>query len=36
MAVLTGTRDRGTRRMAEILARAVPGVLDVRLVAEGD
>jgi CBS domain-containing protein len=36
VVVLTGTRDRGTLRMAEILARAVPGVLDVRLVAEGD
>jgi CBS domain-containing protein len=34
VATLTGTGDRGTLRLAEILARAVPGVLDVRAVAD--
>ncbi len=30
---LTGDGDRQTLRLAEILARSVPGVLDVRIVA---
>ena len=30
---LTGDSDRQTLRLAEILARSVPGVLDVRVVA---
>jgi signal-transduction protein with cAMP-binding, CBS, and nucleotidyltransferase domain len=32
---LTGDGDRQTLRLAEILARSVPGVLDVRVVAGG-
>jgi len=32
---LTGDGDRQTLRLAEILARSVPGVLDVRVVARG-
>jgi CBS domain-containing protein len=34
VATLSGAGDRGTLRLAEILARAVPGVLDVRVVTE--
>jgi osmotically-inducible protein OsmY len=30
---LTGDGDSGTLRLAEILARSVPGVLDVRVIA---
>lgn len=33
---LTGDGDRQTLRLAEILARSVPGVLDVRVVASGE
>src|SRR5262245_60191481 len=33
---LTGDGDRQTLRLAEILARSVAGVLDVRLVARGE
>ncbi|MBO0687326.1 MAG: CBS domain-containing protein [Candidatus Dormibacteraeota bacterium] len=32
VATLSGDGDRGTLRLAEILARSVPGVLDVRLL----
>lgn len=34
VVVLAGGGDRGTLRLAEILARSVPGVLDVQVVAE--